>query len=272
MIALPEGADRGRSAPAVVVCHGTDAERGKDSLLSLDRPERAYAIELAQRGFVAAVPDCYQFGELLTHGQDLPPQEIQRRYVESMARFLREHPEWSLDGRRIWDHQRLLNVLNRMDFVRPDGYGVMGNSLGGRTAIFLAALDERISAAVPSCGISPNLTNVYRTVSGDPATKMSPKWIEHFLQSGGRMMYDYQDMIALCAPRPLLVIEPFNDNYNPYVEANFECYVAGQRVYGLLGKPERFCTLTHGDGHNTTEDVRDFAYRWFKRWLSPECA
>jgi hypothetical protein len=256
----------------VVVCHGTDAEFGKNGVLSLDRPERAYAIELAQRGFIAAVPDNYEFGERLTHGEDLPPDEIRRRYVESMVRFIREHPEWSLDGRRTWDHQRLLDVLNCMDFVRPGGYGVMGNSLGGRTAIFLAALDERISAAVPSCGVSPNLTNVYRVVSGDPAAKMSPEWIAHFQRTGGHMMYDYQDMIALCAPRPLLVLEPFNDNYNPYIEANFQCYVMGQRVYGLLGKPECFCTLTHGDGHNTTEDVRDLAYRWFRRWLSPERA
>ena len=272
VIVVPEGADRDRPAPAVVVCHGTDAEFGKNGLLSLDRPERAYAIELAQRGFVAAVPDNYEFGERLTHGEDLPPDEIRRRYVESMVRFIREHPEWSLDGRRTWEHQRLLDVLSCMDFVRPGGHGVMGNSLGGRTAIFLAALDERISAAVPSCGISPNLTNVYRVVSGDPATKMSPEWIAHFQRTGGHMMYDYQDIIALCAPRPLLVLEPFNDNYNPYIEANFQCYVMGQRVYELLGKPECFCTLTHGDGHNTTKDVRDFAYRWFKRWLSPERA
>lgn len=81
------------------------------------------------------------------------------------------------------------------------------------------------------------------------------------------MMYDYQDMIALCAPRPLLIVEPYNDAYNPYIEANFQCYAAGQRVYELLGKPECFRSLTHGDGHDTVDDVREFAYGWIKRWL-----
>ena len=157
-----------------------------------------------------------------------------------------------------------------MSFIRPGAYGVMGNSLGGRMAIFLTALDERIAAGVPSTGISPNLTNVYRAVSGHPASKSSPLWIEKFLKGGGHMLYDYQDMIALCAPRPLLVIEPFNDAYNPYIEANFRCYVAGQRAYALLGKPECFCALTHGDGHATVDDVHDFAYRWFERWLKPQ--
>jgi hypothetical protein len=214
-------------------------------------------------------PDSYEFGERLTHGEDLPDQEVHRRYVSSMERFLEERPEWSLDGRRLWDHQRLMDVLDGLDFVRPGAYGVMGNSLGGRQAIFLAAMDERIAAAVPSCGISPNLTNVYRSVTGSAASKASPKWIEHFLRAGGQMLYEYQDMIALCAPRPLLVMEPYNDAYNPYMEANFRCYVAGQRAYALLGKAECFCTLTHGDGHNTVDDVREFAYRWLERWLKP---
>ncbi len=268
VIVLPEGVAKESPAPAVVVCHGTyGGKLGKDGPLTLDGPECAYAIELARRGFVAAVPDNYEFGERVTHGEDMPGEEINRRYIESMVRFDERHPEWSLDGRRVWEHQRLLDVLDAADFVRSEGYGVMGNSLGGRMTIFLAALDERIAAAVPSTGISPNLTNVYRTVRGGPASKSSAEWIKYFQQSGGHMMYDYQDVIALCAPRPLLVLDPYNDDYNPYIQANFQCYVMGQRVYQLLEKPECFCTLIHGDGHATTDDVREFAYLWFERWL-----
>ena len=125
-------------------------------------------------------------------------------------------------------------------------------------AIFLAAFEERIACGVPSTGISPSLTNIYRTGSGE---------IERLRRAHGHTAYDYQDMIALCAPHPLLVLEPYNDRYNPYIEANFGCYVAGQRVYALLGRPDCFCTLTHGDSHDTTEHVREFAYRWFERWL-----
>jgi dienelactone hydrolase len=267
IIVLPEGADDTQPAPTVVVCHGTNDKRGKDCVLDLKLLERAYTIELTRRGFVTVAPDCFEFGERLTKGKDLSDDEVRRLYVGSMERFQKEHPEWSLDGRRNWDHQRLLDVLDTMPFVQKGGYGVMGNSLGGRSAIFLAATDERIAAAVPSCGVSPNLTNVYRSVTGTAASQASPKWIEFFLKHGGKMLYEYEDLIALCAPRPLLLLEPFNDPYNPYAEANFRCYVAGQRAYQLLGKPECFCTLTHGDGHDTVPAVREFAYRWFERWL-----
>ena len=191
----------------------------------------------------------------------LAVQEI-RKLLKMTAKSQKHH---GLTGFQ----RRLLDLLDGLKFVRPGGYGVIGNSLGGRMAIFLAAFDERIACGVPSCGISPNLTNVYRAVSGHPASKSSPRWLERLQRCGGHTSYDYQDMIALCAPRALLLLEPYNDAYNPYVEANFRCYVAGQRVYRLLGKPERFCTLTHGDGHDTVDDVREFAYRWFERWLTP---
>jgi len=258
VVVFPEGVTKAKPAPAVLCCHGTDVVNGKYNVLDFERRNRAYGIELAQRGFVTVAPDCYEFGELLSSNKTLPYEEAHKLYVESAARFAKKYPAWSLDGRRVWDHQRLLDALDASGFVHPRKYGIIGNSLGGRTAIFVAAFDERIAAGVPSCGISPNLTNIYR--SGQESK-------ERLQRTAGHMVYDYQDMIALCAPRPLLVMEPFNDAYNPYIEANFQCYVKGQRAYQLLGKPECFCTLTHGDGHDTTEHVRDFAYRWFERWL-----
>ncbi len=258
VMVLPEAAGERRPAPAIVVCHGTDLANGKYNVLDMERPNRAYAIELARRGFVTVAPDCYEFGELLTGGKELPYDDAHKLYLASVARLAERYPSWSLDGRRLWDHQRLLDALDASGLVVPRRYGVMGNSLGGRTAIFLAALDERIGAAVPSCGISPDLTNAYRA-NEDLAKQLR--------RTGGHAAYDYQDMVALCAPRPLLVLEPYNDPYNPYIEANFQCYVRGHRAYRLLGKPECLCTLEHGDGHDTVPDVREFAYRWFERWL-----
>ena len=270
VIVLPEGIGEREPTSAIVVCHGTyGGKLGKNGPLTVDGPECAYAIELAQRGFVTVTPDNYEFGERVARGEDVSEDEINRRYVESMERFNREHPEWSLDGRRIWEHQRLLDLMDGLTYVRPGAYGVTGNSLGGRMTILLAALDGRVSAAVPSTGISPNLTNIYRMVGGSAASRSMPRFIQHFREAAGKMLYDYQDVIALCAPRPLLVVEPYNDAYNPYIQANFQCYVMGQRAYALLGRPEAFCALTHGDGHATTDDVREFAYRWFERWLKP---
>jgi dienelactone hydrolase len=264
VVVMPDGVSARRPAPAVLVCHGTYRAEGKYSVLTREGTEvRACAIDLAQRGFVAVAPDTYIFGELLTRGEDLPYPEVEKRWNAANAEFARTHPEWSLDGRRLWDHQRLLDVLDTLDFVQPKTYGVIGNSLGGRSAIFLTAFDQRIGAGVPSTGVSPYITNLYR--SGIP--RMS-KWADYVRSAG--LHYDYQDIIALAAPRPLLIIEPFNDPYNPFLAANFQVYLSGQRAYGLLGKPECFCTLNHGDGHALLRDACEFAYSWFERWLKRE--
>ena len=268
VVVLPEGADQAHPAPAVVVCHGTYGWKyGKWGPLTLDHiGDCGYAIELAQRGFAAVSVDNYKCGEMLIGDEDLSDAEIQARRKATTERFAQVYPAWSLDGIRMLYHQRLLDVLDGLDCIQPKTYGVMGNSLGGRMAIFLIALDERIGAAVPACGISPNLTNVYRS-GGASDYRGESAMSAHFRRTGGKTLYDYQDMIALSAPRPLLLVDPYNDLYNPYIMANFQCYVEGQRAYELLGKPECFCTLTHGDGHATLDDVRDFAYRWFERWL-----
>ena len=49
VVVLPDGVDDSHPAPAVVICHGTNDKRGKDSVMDLDLVERAYTIELAQR-------------------------------------------------------------------------------------------------------------------------------------------------------------------------------------------------------------------------------
>jgi dienelactone hydrolase len=266
VIVLPKQADAKHPAPAVLCCHGTDYENGKYNALILKEHGnrfRAYAIDLANRGFVTVCPDLYGFGELLTDGRKCGKEVLMQKHHEAIEKFYAQYPNWSLDGRRLWDHCRLLDVLEKMDFIAPK-FGVIGLSLGGRSAIYLSALDERIAVSVPIMGISPNLTNAWRYLG----SQLSPPWEEYCRKHGGQMLFDYQDMIALNAPRALLIIEAYNDyGLNTYPSANFECYVKGQRVYKLLGKPQCFCTLIHGEGHDALEDTREFAYRWIERWL-----
>jgi dienelactone hydrolase len=271
VIALPKGTSASNPAPAVVICHGTYGwKHGKAGPLCLERlmdggwgpADCGYAIELAQRGFVSVVPDNYKCGELLTGGEKISEEEFRTRRRRVVEQFAKDYPEWSFDGRRLLHHQRLLDIMDRIDFIQPKSYGAMGHSLGGRTAINLSSLDERIGVSVPSAGISPMLPNV-APASRDPLTKPPVTANE----TATWFPYDYQDMFALNAPRPLLILEAYNDRLNRNIQANFECFTRGQQVYALLGKSECFCTLIHGDGHATGPDVREFAYRWFERWL-----
>ena len=52
----------------------------------------------------------------------------------------------------IVNHIRAVDLLQQRDEVDPRRIGVIGHSLGGHNAMFVAAFDERLAVIVSSCG------------------------------------------------------------------------------------------------------------------------
>jgi len=252
VIVLPERTP----APAVLTIHGCNGQTGKAGVLDpTNADQRAYGVELARRGFVTFSPDQFGFGHWLA-GKD------QQKVFDG---FYKLWPNWSLDGIRTFQQRRAIDLLEKLDFVDGSGgFGAMGNSLGGRATLHLAAFEERIAAAVPSCGLSPVCSNVYRYIERDGA--LCPPLAEQ-LRKDGKAVWEYQDVLALCAPRAVLLIEPFNDPYNPDIEPVLACFCSARKAYELLGRPEALSILVHGDGHDTVGQVRQHAYAWLERFL-----
>ena len=254
---LPEGGEEALPAPAVICMHATFGRiEGKYGVLDPEiSASRVYGLELSKRGHLAIATDMYAFGENL-HGRTNP---------EAVADFAKEYPDWTLDGRRILDHQRALDVAAKLDWVKDGVFGAVGDSLGGRGVMFLAAFDERIAAAVSSTGISPHLNNIVRHSVG-PGPPPSLKLTDP-AEPLRRAPWDYHELIALCAPRALLAFEATNDRYNPNCWPAMQCFYCGSDVYKLLGHPEALRLVIHGEGHDTPADLREFAYTWLDRFL-----
>jgi dienelactone hydrolase len=257
ILVLPEGGENACPAACVFTIHGTNYEPGKYGMIDPAFPNRAYGLDLARRGFATFSPD--QYG----HGSSLAAFNNDRRSVID-AHFKR-WPDWSLDGRRLFEQQRAIDALATIKFIDASrGFGAIGNSLGGRAVIYLAALDERIAAAVPSCGISPHVSNAHRYIT---YLRSSLPKLAGMLDQDKATQWEYSELIGLCAPRAVLVIEPWNDVCNPDVTPSFQCFYAARKAYALLGAAERLSMLVHGDGHGTTPTVREFAYVWLERFL-----
>lgn len=129
-------------------------------------PNRCYGIELAQRGFATCSLDLFGFGEWEVRG---------RKSAELQKEFYRDFPNWSLDGVQVRLHRMAIDWLTTLPDYCFGTFGAIGNSLGGRVSVYLAAFEERLTAAVVSCGISPNLTNVYRNYPGGAQPELSPR-------------------------------------------------------------------------------------------------
>jgi len=257
ILVLPGGGEPKSPLPAILCVHGSNAEKGKTQMMDSGH-ENAFGIELAQRGYVTLSPDQFAFGAWIA----------KTTAKELIKDFYEKHPGWTLDGLRLLEQVRALDVLESLKYMKKDSLGIIGHSLGGRAVTHLAALDERVKACVSSAGVSPNCTNVYRRITwSEPQNPIISRFIK---DSYGRMPWDYHELLSLCAPRAFMAVEPFNDDYNPDAEVTFQCFRSAFDAYTLLGAPEKLILYLHGEAHHTPPHVREDSYRWLDRFLKKQ--
>ncbi len=250
---LPEGPG---PFPAVIALHETDTS-GKDSVIGLaGKPYVHYGAELAARGFVVLAPDSITAGERVLPGAG--------PYVT--APFDRSHPHWSAMGKMLADHRRGLDYLCSLKEVDRRRLGAIGHSLGGYNAYFLAAFDDRVRAAVVSCG--------FITLAGasKPFAWARESWFVHFPKlapylRAGIAPFDFHEVMALVAPRRLFNYSASHDSIFPDAESIRAAAAQVSEVYRLLGAPENF-VFRMGDGpHDFPEAVRRETYAWLENSL-----
>jgi len=231
---VPDSA-RKKPAPAVICIHSTTWGAGKNSTAGLsgrrlqDPPTsresgRANGLLLAEHGYVTLCID------LLTDGERIEPE----RRVMDTRDFYRRNPEWSIIGKNIWDVSRSIDFLQTLDFVDGKQIGCTGWSLGGHQSVFCAAFDPRITATVSNGGVldwhrhsdawSRKPASWEPWKQGDPETT-SPELERRFgfKTNSGPYVYikkfrpyiddqskplptDFDELMMLVAPRPLLII------------------------------------------------------------------
>ena len=238
-----------RSAPgsAVLAVHGHGP--GKSRVCATEEagePGDDYAAELARRGHVVLAPDLRCFGERADWN---PPDH----YGCDTNLVHQVMAGWSPLTQNVWDMQRALDVLTGHRMVDPGRVGVVGFSYGGTIALFLAACDPRVAAAVV-CGFFSSWAEAHKVPWNMCGSQVLPGLL-------GSM--EHADLGALIAPRPLLVVSGRDDLLFP-VEAAEQAVGRLGRVYEHLGARG---ALQHHvfDGDHRWEGER--AYPFLERQL-----
>jgi dienelactone hydrolase len=155
------------------------------------------------------------------------------------------------------------------DDVDTARIGAMGVSQGGSHSWMLAALDDRIAAAAPVCGVATyrSVMEGFRTEWYDSAyiSFMDGSHIYYFTP-GVLELADQQDLIALIAPRPLSIISANHDAWFP-LEGMREVARDLRHAYALLGAGSRFDYHEFEGPHDMPEHARRHAYRFLRRHL-----
>ena len=243
--------------PAILCLHQTVAQ-GKDEPAGLSgSPDLFSAHHLAERGYVVLAPDHICAGERLERGLG----------AYDTAPFYEKHPEWSAVGKTIWDARRAVDYLASLEEVDPKRIGCMGHSLGGTSTVFAAAFDERIRAAVSSCGLTTFAEDSNRLAwARDHWYIYMPKLRPVFLGNEAAP-FDWHEVVSLIAPRAFLNASALNDSCFAKTDALAELGVRVSKVYRLLGAEECFANFLHGSGHGFNAEARALAYAWLDRWL-----
>lgn len=187
-----------KKAPAILCLHGTDNVVGHGTVVGLGtRPNRGYAKELAERGYVTLAPN----------------YPLLAKYQPDVKKLGWE----SGTLKAVWDNMRGLDLLESLPYVDGSKMGAIGHSLGGHNSVYSAVFDSRLKVVVSSCGLDSYL-DYY---NGDPK-KWEPekgwcqtRYMRKLANYKGKLEeipFDFHEMIAALAPRYVLIIAPRKDS------------------------------------------------------------
>jgi len=151
--------------------------------------------------------------------------------------------DWEETGERVWDAMRALDYLLTRGDVDPTQVLVTGLSMGGDTSSWIAALDPRVGMAILACGGSVDYSRILAHGSNHPCWQ----WINADI----REYIDASDVLALIAPRPLIVETGKTDDVysggNPHFVSDKQVVRRGRIAYGT--SPGLLVHYLHYNGH-----------------------
>lgn len=220
-------------------------------------------VTLARRGYVALTWDPLGQGE---RSQFYDPE-----VRESKLGANRSTTEHSMIGAQcllvgdnvarytIWDGIRALDYLISRKEVDPARVAISGNSGGGTHTAYIAALDDRLAVAAPSCYLT-SWRRLLRTIGPQDAEQNFPPSLADGL--------DHGDFVVAFAPKPYLVLSAIRDFFS--ISGARETFAEARRVYASLGEEQKIAMVEGDDGHGYSRPRRLAAYDWFSRWLKGE--
>ncbi|MCB1205921.1 MAG: dienelactone hydrolase family protein [Verrucomicrobiae bacterium] len=248
-------------APGVVALHGTTAEGTRQTAALDGNPDKAFLDHLCRRGYVVIAPEHFVSGE-----------RIPEKGAYDTTAFYEKHPEWTAVGKFNFEHSIAVDVLLTREEVDGKRLGVMGHSLGGHGAYYLAAYDERLKACVCNCGGSFLRHNPQVEAWARDRWYVYLKPIRPLLLKGELPDIDTHEIISLIAPRAFLDISALNDGIPLTQRQRALMLLKIADVYELTGHPENFEFFIHGRGHSVPHESRELIYGFLDAHLKPAAA
>ncbi len=201
----------------------------------------------ARHGYACLIIDTVQLGEIRGehHG------------TYSKGRWWWYSRGYTPAGLEAWSCMRALDYLETRAEVDKTKFGVTGRSGGGAYSWWITALDERIKVSAPTAGVTDLQNQVIDGCVEGHCDCM-------FYVNTKR--WDFSRMVALAAPRPLLVVNTDKDTIFP-IDGVFRIYQDVRRIYGMLGAEANLGLQVAEGPHKDLQPLNMGAFHWFERHL-----
>jgi dienelactone hydrolase len=245
---FPAGTAEGAKLPAVIWLHGYSYPLG---YMWVYRRDLHPILALVKAGYAVLAFDQCGFGARM--GEIGP--------------FYERTPQWSQLGRMVDDARAALDALEQEPLVDARHISLFGYTLGGMVALHTAALDARVRSVVAVAGFTP----LRRRGGGTGADGLERASIERpiaprlglFIGRESEVPYDYDELLALIAPRPVLIVQPRMDRDAAPAEVRAAVERA-RKVYALQNAAPALTLQEPDDYQRMPAATQDAALEWLK--------
>lgn len=201
----------------------------------------------ARHGYACLILDTVQLGEIRGehHG------------TFSKGRWWWYSRGYTPAGLEAWSCMRALDYLETRPEVDKTRFGVTGRSGGGAYSWWITALDERIRVSAPTAGVTDLQNHVTDgCIEGHCDCMFYPNTYR----------WDFERLVALAAPRPLLILNTDKDSIFP-IDGVFRIYQKVRHLYRLLGQEDHLGLQVAEGPHKDLQPLHLGAFHWFERHL-----
>ncbi len=238
---------------------------------------RAWANELAKRGYVVLVSDAFPFASRRVMLSDVP-EIIHRGLTDENPEDpenIQQYNQWAGNHEHIlskslfcagttWpgvflaEDKVALDILSQREDVQSDQLGCAGLSGGGMRTVFMAGADPRIKCAIP-VGFMTTwrdfMLNKSYTHTWMVYVPILPKYL------------DFPEILGLRAPLPTLVLNDSEDQLYTLPEMKRADSILSEIYHKMEADDHYRCSFYPGL-HKFDIAMQEEAFEWFDQWLT----
>jgi dienelactone hydrolase len=241
---LPDAAKK-KKAPAILMVHGHWRGAKQDPVVQLR------CIGAAKLGFVVLCVDAFGAGE---RGVGTALGE----YHGDMTAATLLPLGTPLSGLQVYENMRAVDYLETRPEVDKDQIGITGASGGGNQTMYAGAWDKRFKCVVPVCSVG-----TYQSYLGQACCMCE-------VVPGALRFTEEWGVLALTAPRPLMVVNATKDAIQFSVGEAKKSLALTAPVYKLLGKPDNLRHAIFDGPHDYSKAMREAMYGFMTLHLKGE--